>query len=410
MKNFLLGLLFFSVLYANPYAADVGVCIVDLKFDGDAIKICELGQATVSQFNGYDALYGPGAMFSKVWRELRRLNPNLAVIFGQHMANLSSMYALPELCGKDNIGVISCEELCKKNNTIKKRTDERCRRNIAFYDGILVTFYTRMLKDILRPQQKGFQIPYLVLDKATTYWVNHKEHTNKLFDELGLWAFRPGCVVCDKKITDEQLSLVVSQMPSDFYVIKPLNASKGLGVIIVSREELVQTIKMLFCDESPDYAKATTGWLDRVLQQDEKNGVHKNQQNLGQTDKKENEYDYWQRDKNKKFLLEQFCPSKVIEIDGHPYDPTMRVVFILSNDGGKAIVTFLDAYWKLPAKSLDQKGSMTQQHKSHINKQRLSSAKVDADDYRKVIALLEPVLLRIYEKMLMQDYASSFIL
>ncbi|MFA6527093.1 MAG: hypothetical protein WCT20_01585 [Candidatus Babeliales bacterium] len=370
---FLLG----TILCANPYPADVGLCIVDLKFDGQTIKICEFGQGTVSQFNGYDALYGQGAMFTKVWGQLRNIHPILEAIFTHHMSELAGMYAISELSEAEKISVLSLDQLCSATKTIKRRMSLCHQQQIAFYDGIIITFNTRVLKNIIRAQEVKAYDRFIILDRATTYWVNNKCFSDQLFDEPWLRVVRPGCFVCEKAITIDLLQEVIRQMPSDYYVIKPLNASKGMGIVMVAREELAETVQSLFGQE----AKVPN--------------------------RKEKEYEYWLRDKNKTFLLEQFCPSKIVEVDGHPYDPTMRVAFILSNNEGKTQVTFLDAYWKLPERSLDQKGSMTQKHKSHINKKHHSSYRVEPDDFNKVTMLLEPVLLSVYEKMLARTYACA---
>lgn len=372
-----LGLAFCCALAANPYPADIGFCIADIKFDGTSVKICEFGQGTVSQFNGYDALYSKGAMFVLAWNVLHGLHSKCVVIGADNIGNLSSIYALPVLCQREKVCVPSYDKLSahpKKKMTLTRGMSPQF---IESYDGIAATFDTHILKDTLSKQKTMSKGHYIILDRATTYWVNNKSLTDELFDNEGLRLFRPGCCECDKKIGQYELQAIMELMPSDYYVIKPLNASRGRGVVMLHRQELCTTIQTLF-SKGATMLKA-----------------------------KDQAFAYWPSDKNKTFLLEQFYASKSLVVDGHPYDPTMRVVFILSNNAGKTQVTFLDAYWKLPEKSLDQDGSMTEKHKSHIIKKSVSSCIVDRDDFKKVTMLLEPVLIRVYEKMLAQTYTCS---
>ena len=54
----------------NKLPADVSFCIADLKFDGQSLKICELGTCTWSYFKGHEKLYGDGKIWQGMWRHL----------------------------------------------------------------------------------------------------------------------------------------------------------------------------------------------------------------------------------------------------------------------------------------------------------------------------------------------------
>ncbi len=78
----------------------------------------------------------------------------------------------------------------------------------------------------------------------------------------------------------------------------------------------------------------------------------------------------------------------------------MRMVTFITNHNGKINVSFLGGYWKLPAFSLSDTKTLTEKHKSNINKDRLSSAKISTKDRKGVEKILKNVLTKIYTKML----------
>lgn len=373
MKVIKFLLLFVAAMRANAYPDDGAFCIVDLKFDGN-IKICEFGQGTVSQFNGYDALYGQGAMFKLAWNALHRLYPRLAFVNGDRRGSgLCPSYA-PGVLGKLGACWAPCVQQLNRRFEQKYRS-KRCADGAC--GGAIITFNTHVLRDVISNQKETGVAQQIVLDRSTTYWVNNKEHTQALFEDEFLQKFRPVCNICPKAISEQDVQQIMQQNPSDFYVIKPLNASRGRGVIMVARGDVVKTIRSLF--------------------------IQKNATMLG----KDPAYAYWPGDKNDSFLLEQFCASKTIYVDGRAFDPTMRVAFILNHCCGASNVIFLDAYWKLPECSLDQEGSMTQKHKSHISQRSVSACAVDKNDFTQIADILEPVLIYLYEKMLAKTYSTS---
>ena len=98
-------------------------------------------------------------------------------------------------------------------------------------------------------------------------------------------------------------------------MIKPLNASRGNGVIIVDRLMLNRELKKILVDK--------------------------------ETNPNDPTYKYWITTKNKTFLVEEFISSKIILLDGKHFDATMRVIFVLSHDMNNINIDFLGAYWKL---------------------------------------------------------------
>ena len=79
------------------------------------------------------------------------------------------------------------------------------------------------------------------------------------------------------------------------------------------------------------------------------------------------------------------------------YDPTMRLVFTLHYDQGQVHITYLDAFWKIPVKSLDRENcSLTQRCKS----KGTIPAKVSSEDYEQVKKQFDAFMPSLYKKMI----------
>jgi hypothetical protein len=362
----------------NHYPADVAFCIADIKYDGKNIKICEFGQGTVSRFHGYEALFGHGTMFGAAWKTLALLNPKIIMINSLScQRKLSQDFAPLVLQEIHAQSVLSFDQVISKLKVDNKSLLEGSKPCYVLNDakGIVTTLNTKTLDRTIASTKKYGNNKFLILDRATSKFVNNKMRTNQLFEEESLMEFRPQCKIYKKKYTPELAASIIEQIPSQFYVIKPLNAAKGYGVLIVDKKELDLVLYLILQDKT--HLKEKRGDVS---------------------------FTHWMNDKNDSFLIEEFVASKTLTIDDKPYDPTLRIVFVLYNDAGKEHVVFLDGYWKLPEKALTTKGSMTEKHKSHITESHQSSAAVDKTDFDQVTKTLEPVLLQLYHRMLAQTY------
>src|SRR5690606_19698735 len=94
-----------------------------------------------------------------------------------------------------------------------------------------------------------------------------------------LSALRPKFGVYPKKYGKDAIEQIKSDITSDLLVIKPRRASRGLGVIIVHRSDLEDTLRYIFSGKSK-------------LEKDP-----------------DPSYSYWARDSHPHFLVEEYCPS-----------------------------------------------------------------------------------------------------
>jgi hypothetical protein len=334
----------------NNYPDELSFCIVDLKFDSEKIKICEFGRGLGSTFRGYDVLYGHGQMWSKFWNVLKQLQKTPWLVSTQGLRKEFAPEVFKEIGG----------------------------RNVRAIEGINPSSPAFVLmagnakkKSFSCAEFKQRYPQCLILDEVTKRFVTNKYETGLLFDDHELDSYKPRYKIFPKEYSSILALEILQKLNSNRIVLKPVNASLGSGIVMVEPSELDHVLRVILKEE--DYAK-------------------------GQNDA--TNFAYWAKDHEKFFIAEEFVASKKIFIDHKPYDPTMRVAFVLFNNAGIPCINFLDAYWKLPTKSLDAYGTFTELHKSHVEAERKCSACVDTDDFEVVKTQLCLLLPQIYLKML----------
>jgi hypothetical protein len=367
-----LSFIFFSCLAQDKYPADISFCIADLKFDGQNIKICEFGQGTLSRFKGHDALYGKGSVWKLFWEYLERFNKPFWQITPDNyfftQKNLN--FDLKDLCNRGGHLISSLNYLDKDEEFVKIAQNPQPidLSSILEYKAIVINNNKNFGAFFFN----NYNLKYpsaLFTDQAAAFFVNSKYETNELFKHPTLRKYRPKSIVC-KSIFYEKLSKeIAKKLGSKKFVIKPLNASRGSGVIIVDRLHLSKELKKIL---------------------EEKDTLNPNDPT----------YKYWIDSKDKNFMVEEFVSSKPISIEDKTYDATMRVIFVLSHDSGKISVDVLSAYWKLPLGALEDYENMTKKHKSTIDKKRQCSAAVDLKDFEIVKSEITKAMQKAYALML----------
>ncbi len=368
-------LLLFFVLARNSIfcsltCPSISFCIADIKFDGEKLKICEFGQGVFSTFRGYDTLHGKGALWSLVWAYLAQFKKPVLVVSSQLNGTNMERIAVDELRQRGGNVFSSLSDLIKDKRfkqIVAQDKDKQERMTISDYSGFVIvrqdSFY---IQNFIKKYPS-----ILFFDEKSSRFVGNKRLTHLLFDgDSDLMQYRPRCKICSKNKCVSQAMAIFKDMPSEKYVIKPINSSMGRGIAIVEKDFLKDA---LFCVASK---KSELPVL------------------------KDSALDYWQLDKNDSFLVEEFVASMPVYVNDKWYDPTMRVAFIVTTESGATRVTFLDAYWKLPAKAISEDGTLTEVHKSHIVKGGKSSCVVSLDDYTCVTRILDGVLPKVFNKML----------
>jgi hypothetical protein len=112
-------------------------------------------------------------------------------------------------------------------------------------------------------------------------------------------------------------------------------------------------------------------------------------------------FGFWQSATANKFLVEEYVPSKTITVVGKPYDATLRLVFAMSLIDGHVGIDVLAAYWKLPARALNERGSLNEKHRSDVKSSApVNSVRVSDVDFEKASAQIKFIMQHTYVRML----------
>ncbi len=367
-----------SILYAvtsiKTYPPDVSFCIVDLKYNKPHVKICEFGQGVVSGFYGHERINQRIPMWSHLWDFLHELAIP-AFFIGPRPLDVRANYskAIEHFVQLGGIAQTDFKSL-EKNNYFKEYFKRKTNNAYSFFNphqaaGVLVSSQHHLIFDYYKTIKKKYP-NLLILDEATRPFVLNKLRTHQLFaGDPTLECYRPQCLVVPKIYSPTLAQTIISSITSDYFVIKPINAWKGRGLIFVHRDELDTTLKLI---------------LDKNTS----------------TQYPSKAFSYWNKDKNTCFLVESLEHSQPIIVEGHHYDATMRVAFGIAYSKGKIVVRFFDAYWKLPRQSLDNPTSLDETYKSNIRHGEVCSAHVNKQTFKEVTQFLKKILPPLYRKMI----------
>ncbi|MBS1987492.1 hypothetical protein JST56_00695 [Candidatus Dependentiae bacterium] len=350
---------------------DISFGVADMKYDGKQVKICEFGDGAFSAFVGYDLLCGPGEMWEKFWTYLRGFDAPIWLIDPASDHDSLAVKGIDTFRSLNGHLVSNLAQL-KKNVTRGQKGALRKRWQASRYRAIIFSMWRHKMP-VVSPRAilKTFPLS-LCVGKFTRKQMSNKLLSNKLFNEPWMRQFRPACKVCPKKYTPMLAQSIIEELKADMFVIKPENSTLSQGVIAVMRDDLDATLRLIL--KKPEQLK------DESI---------------------EPAYKYWAHDKNDIFLVEAYAPSKIIQAEGKSFDATLRIAFCLHYSDGKPSVTILDGFWKFPAKSLEDEGSLIDKHISNVYiGSGVRSAKVDPADMAHIRKIMPQLLKKVYTNIL----------
>jgi len=345
---------------------DVSCLIVDLKYDGNTIKILELGNIMTSILSSHESIFGKGIIWKRFYDYLQELDLPLWCIGNPTKPKHATFISFEELIKLGAFTSPSLEEFMQDalfNNLLVSNNSKP--------KGVLAvsSYYTEKKKN---KDLKGTFPGFLFLNEIVYGYAMNKYRTNILFHDKELAKYKPQWRVYPKIYSSYVVNKIKNDFDSDLLVIKPINASLGRGVIIVEKKRLDETLKTIFTD------------IETIK------------------DLESSSYNYWAKDKNREFLVESFEPSKPIILDGERYDAKIRVAFVLACWNGKLHLKFLGSYWKTAEKSIDQVGTLIEKHKSKVGKGG-KKAPLSYEDAKHVQEMLSYVLPKLYIKMMVME-------
>jgi chemotaxis receptor (MCP) glutamine deamidase CheD len=381
----------------NPPAA-LTFLIADIKNTPGGIKILELGNGVRSGFDGYDALHEKN-MMSLYWEHLKTLN--IPVWYAMEVQDalelvlsgndLKRDMALDDFRSFPGNKMHSMDNFWKelKRGEFGKKSEHFDPRDISTYSGILIP--NRLLTMKEKALLKEYRIITLDFDGAAIFIVRDKFLTKWLADvmyedtkgELDIRGFFPKWKMFPKVYSPDIAQSVLEQMPAENYVIKPLDGTRGGGVIVTSGKELDTVLRIVLQSRAELSLKARNS---AALSKGEA-------------------YAYWASDETPGFIVESLESSTPVAAGNEQYDATLRMVFSGALTKDQAEFTYLDGYWKLPEKPAGQ-GDLNARYISRIHPEENNhavSAGLSAEDKTAAIAQLNRALPELYKKMLSMD-------
>ena len=271
----------------------------------------------------------------------------------------------------------------KQNSFFQKAAQSDSKFNpfdIKTYKGIIIIKRFQPAPEELENFTKNHP-DFLILNMATTKYASDKNLTNRLFTTDQLKKFRPKCVVYPREYDPTLAQKIINDLQCNWFVIKPVNAARGNGILMVNKEHLDTKLKQIL------FA------YHNHLPYDNNYSIKSNAPFVNE---------YWRYDRNSHFLVEEYAESKTILVRDKPYDATMRVIFTLAYDQGQISLTFLDAYWKRPVKALNEQANFREKHlsKHQPNFYESVGLEVSKEDLEAVKKLMRECMPEVYFNML----------
>jgi hypothetical protein len=378
----------------QKYPPDVSFAIIDLKYDHGNLKICEFGEAFYCDLSPYFEIHTKERLctyFGDFFQSLKiplflvtsdkpREQFSRPTTYAKYVLSgffwdfivTNNFYNKPHrapahLTQSQNVFYDTLDDFIDKSESISTFKQNQP-TNIMDLSGILIAKDLRFLAahyHMLREKYPNL----ILLDYATSRLVQNKLFTHLLFaHDSSIEKYRPRCCILPRRYTPHLARKIITEIPSECYVIKPIDSCCGKGVIFVEPKKMAHALYLILHPIQITSAKK--------------------------------DYLFWKKYRKNYLLVESFEQSQPTMINKKHYDATMRVVFGMAYDGNNITIKFFDAYWKLPERALEDEGSLSEKHKSHVRLDMKCAVAVDPQTYKEATDILQQILPTIYFKMI----------
>ena len=373
--------------YATPKlintTADICFGCADIKYDQGNFKVVECGDGIYMSLRASDFIMNNKAynlvapFWGLLWHFLHQFN--LPVWLVEGISNKHAM-AISE-CKKLNIPFVRSFEELENSPLFQAACKKTPNQPVSLSDhaGIIVFSATpgkerrRDGKTYKKFQQKYPQ--YIYLNSTSRDYLKRKDATYTLFKRAALNSFIPNFAVFpthyDYRIA-QTIKKLLSQ--SELVVVKPAFSSLSCGVNVIEKNNLEPLLKLIL--QTP--------------------------QNIPQSAKRD--LAFWKHAKPSRLVVSDYARSQTIYKDGNPYDPTMRVMFIMYHDQGTVHVNVLGGFWKIPVHPLNDKAAtQTEKHVTIAHAgDYYTGILLEHDESLRMKQVVAPILAKAYEQMLLE--------
>jgi len=402
----------------QPECAELSYLFIDVKIDPERDKmiVCEFGEAKNASPKLNCPIYVNGIMEKNMcapfcnlfWHYLSQFNIPIWYI-GQDPVKNPKGAAVRELF-KQRVGWNSLQLIgghqapnltsLKKNPFfIKHATQEKTviKDTISSYKGIV--FY-RDRDDIERKRFNEFEnfrkeFPdFFTINVSSRPYAAHKTIGNSLFDDEETAVYKPRWKEYAKQYSPDLAQRIFDDLQCDFVVIKPTNSGRSNGILM-----------------------AGTHNLDKILYKILPHHKTKLLRTINYRPTNPKTYEYWKKDKNKTFIVEEFFHAKPALIRGKLYDPAIRAYAILRYEQGKIYVTVLQGFLKIPPKALTDQGSFLDKHRTgsgfsgrgtDTQRELVRGLPISKEDTLFLREKLKEIFPKVYLKMLQRGPVDFF--
>ncbi len=362
----------------------VDICFgcADIKYNDGKFKIVECGDGIYMSLRATDVVmnnkqYNLVAPFwGLLWHQLAQFG-----IPVWHVEAISSKEAFA-VSEYKKLGILYQPSLSALENSLEFQAAESqvkaSPKRITDSAGIVVfAAASESTRDGITYQEFKKKHPlFIYVNRTARNYLKRKDNTYKLFQSAGLTDYIPQFKLFPRAFSPEAVEQITQAFPEEkLIVIKPTFSSLSMGVNVVSSLGL-------------------NSFLKRILKHPEKISP---QASRGLA--------FWRTTKQPLFIASEYVPSKTIYKDGKPYDPTMRVMFILYHNNRQIVANVLGGFWKIPVKPLnDFHATETEKHVTIAHAgDYFSGILLEAEESKRMKQVLAPVLARAYEQMLLEQ-------
>lgn len=364
---------------AKQLPADISFVAADVKYKDGRLKFCECGDGIYMSFraadielNGYKQnVVSP--YWGIFWHYLNRFKIPIWHIGSTGPTNSMAMHELEKIGGKHYANLCELEQdalfkrLCKQN--FKKTNAIKNHKGIIVYRA--KTEQTREADTFIKFRQAHPE--FLFVNAIAREYVKRKDNTYKLFSAAQLHDYIPHFSIYPTGYSPKLAQQICDNFDTDLLIIKPVFSSLSNGVNAIDKNNLDSLLKLILHN---------------------KKDINVNSHRS---------ISHWRKSRASSFVASEYVHSKIIYKDGKPYDPTMRIVFMLHHDNNIITTTPIAGFWKIPVKSLADKASLTEQHITIAHAGAYySGIMVDSQDWCQIKDILHVMLPQLYITMLAQ--------
>ncbi|NDD54128.1 hypothetical protein EBZ39_09660 [bacterium] len=362
---------------------DVSFGVADVKYNRGKLKVVECGSGEYAYFGDHElAINGKshlitGPYWGLVWHFLKSFGkPIWFVTQEPEFANAFALETL-EACGGKVVPTLQALQKDPDFTSLKQRSAQTTPHTMQDAAGIIVfrsTYDKRRNCSAFCKENPSF----VVLNAHTRKFFAKKEATYRFFEQAGMGHALPMTKIYTHAFSPDLAENILRSLPKfEHLIIKPTDGSLARGVNIVKRDDLHRLL--------PD-----------ILQQTLSSRTGKRPAGIFPIN----------RHVFASFMASEFFPSQTLLVDGKPWDPTMRVMYVMWHDQGVIRTNVLGCYWKIAGAPLNDPDAPL--HAKHITNPIaygpiLPLFQVDPTDQHQLKESLKRILAQVYRTVLKTD-------